>query len=68
MPLAINDMFLHVLSRPATQKEIFDIGSPKMYNFRAGSKTTPSTPTFWTNYYQDVMWALLNSRDFTMLQ
>jgi hypothetical protein len=66
LPMAIQDMYLHALSRPATKQEVNDIMTPIMFNFRAGSKTQPTTSQFWSNYYQDIMWALLNSNEFIL--
>ena len=66
LPLAINDMYMHALGRPATPKEINDFKTPGFYNFRPGSKTGPASPDFWPNYYQDIFWALLNSNEFIL--
>ncbi len=66
LPLAIDDMFLAVLSRPATGKEKTNMLKAEMFSFRPGSKTQPTTPQFWTNYYQDIFWALLNSNEFIL--
>lgn len=67
LPFAINDLFMHALSRPATQTEIKDLTSANYFSFRPGSKTTPNTsPQFWRNYYEDIMWALLNSNEFIL--
>jgi hypothetical protein len=63
---AIQDMFMHVLNRPGTDKEVKDMMRPDMINFRPGSKAQPNTPEFWKAYYQDVMWALLNSNEFIL--
>jgi Protein of unknown function (DUF1549)/Protein of unknown function (DUF1553) len=64
--LAVNDMYLATVNRPPTQKEINDYKSEKFYAFRPGSKTAPSTPEFWRAYYEDIMWALLNSNEFIL--
>jgi hypothetical protein len=66
LPMAVQDMYMHVLSRPATKQEVLDFTSPRMFSFREASKTNPNTPQFWTNYYQDIMWALLNSGEFIL--
>jgi Protein of unknown function (DUF1549)/Protein of unknown function (DUF1553) len=66
LPSAIQEMFMHVLGRPATDKEVKDMMRPDMISFRPGSKTQPTTPEFWKAYYQDVMWALLNSNEFIL--
>ena len=62
---AVNDLYMHALSRPATKKELADFANPKMFGF-PGSKTNPNTPAFWPNYYQDIFWALLNSNEFIL--
>ena len=43
-----------------------------MYAFRKDlTNPSPAPPAsypaqFWTNYYQDIMWALLNSNEFIL--
>jgi len=66
LPFAIQDMYMHALGRPATPKEVTLMMNPATFNFRAGSKSQPTTPQFWSNYYQDIMWALLNSSEFIL--
>jgi hypothetical protein len=66
LPFAVQDMYMHALSRPATNKEVQDFMNPKMFNYRNPLKTPPNTPQFWTNYYQDIFWALLNSNEFIL--
>ncbi len=66
LPLAINDMYMATVNRPPTPKELNSYINPNVFNFRAGSKTQPTTAQFWTNYYQDVLWALLNSNEFIL--
>jgi hypothetical protein len=66
LPMAVNDMYLATISRPPTQKEINDYKSPNFYRFRPESKTVPNTPEFWRAYYEDIMWALLNSNEFIL--
>ncbi len=61
---AVRDLFLATVSRPPTEKELDKFLNPKMFSFRPGSATTPTTQAFWTGYYQDVMWALVNSNEF----
>lgn len=56
LPMAANDMYLHVLGRPISQKELSDLMSPKVYLFSGRSKTAPDTQQFWHNYYQDIFW------------
>jgi len=66
VPLAVQDLYMHALARPATDKEVKDFMNPKMFNYRDPQKTPASTPQFWTNYYQDIFWALLNSNEFIL--
>ena len=64
LPLAINDMYLYALARPATKAEIAEKMRPEVFNL-SRSKTPPTTQ-FWADYYQDVMWSLLNSNEFIL--
>ncbi len=68
LPFAIQDLYMHVLGRPASPKEMADLQHPDRFMFvRKGSPRPESNPTqFWTNYYQDIMWALLNSNEFIL--
>jgi hypothetical protein len=74
LPLAIDDMFMQVLGRPANQKEKFDLTyvdanrkKSSLFHFRKDLPgTVAQNPQFWTNYYQDIMWALLNSNEFIL--
>ncbi|MBI2804740.1 MAG: DUF1549 domain-containing protein [Planctomycetes bacterium] len=68
---AIHDLYMHTLNRPPTDKELLDMVSAKtrMWAFRKNMSPftpIPNTPQFWTNYYQDVMWALLNCNEFIL--
>jgi hypothetical protein len=65
LPLVIQDLYMHALSRPATEKEVKALMTREMVNL-LNSKTQPNTPQFWSNYYQDIMWALLNSNEFIL--
>jgi hypothetical protein len=56
---------MHALSRPATDKEINSLTKNPMMIGLPNSKTQP-TPQFWSNYHQDIMWALLNSNEFIL--
>jgi hypothetical protein len=69
LPYAIQDMYMHVLNRPATEKEVKDFMSETMYLFPRRPGMAPpnlATPAFWISYYEDVMWALLNSNEFIL--
>lgn len=66
LPRAVTMMYLSTISRPPTPKELNDYRSPGYFAFRPGSKTTPTTPQFWQAYYEDIMWALLNSNEFIL--
>lgn len=72
LPYAIDDMFMQVLSRPASPKEkaamiAVDKKNPSLFHFRKHIPgTVPTDPQFWTYYYQDIMWALLNSNEFIL--
>jgi Protein of unknown function (DUF1553) len=66
LPMAVNDMYLATINRPPTKHEIDDYKSQKFFAFRPGTKTTPTTPEFWRAYYEDIMWALLNSNEFIL--
>jgi hypothetical protein len=65
LKLVIQDLYMHALSRPATEKELKDLTHRDMVNLPV-SKTQPNTPQFWSNYHQDIMWALLNSNEFIL--
>ncbi|MBI1829834.1 MAG: DUF1549 domain-containing protein [Planctomycetes bacterium] len=76
LPFVIQDLYMHALGRPATPKEVNDMTrwDPKaggMFNFRFPPGTPAPNPNsmsaqFWSNYYQDIMWALLNSSEFIL--
>jgi hypothetical protein len=66
LKLAVQDLTMHTLGRPATDKEVKDFMNPKMFNYRNPQQNPPTTPQFWTNYYQDIFWALLNSNEFIL--
>ena len=65
-PRVIDDLFYAALARPASPYEKKRLMSPDMFNFSGRSKTTPTTEAFWTNYCQDIFWALLNSNEFIL--
>ena len=65
---AMDILFKAALNRPPTAKEINRILDPKTFNFtpRPGAPAPRDPVTFWTAYYQDVFWALLNSNEFIL--
>ena len=70
----ITDLYLHILSRPPSAKELDDLVSPKTYNFflkKGGGIAVPPNPAtlptqFWIHYYEDIAWALVNSNEFIL--
>ena len=64
---AMDVLFKAALNRPPTAKELAKILDPKVFSFTPRPGLTPRDPvTFWTAYYQDVFWALLNSNEFIL--
>jgi hypothetical protein len=61
---ALGDLFLAALNRPPTTKETNDLLSPKMFQLPLSKSSNQQA--FWTAYYQDVFWALLNSNEFIL--
>jgi len=61
---ALKDLFMAALNRQPTTKELNELLSPKM--FQLPLSKAPSPAIFWTGYYQDVYWALLNSNEFIL--
>jgi len=63
----INYLFLAALNRPATETEIGKILEKKMF-WIPGSEGNLKTPeqirTFWKGYYEDLLWAMVNSGEF----
>ena len=59
-------LFKAALNRPPTSKEINKILDAKTYSFRPGTPGARDPVAFWTGYYQDVFWALLNSSEFIL--
>jgi hypothetical protein len=45
--------------------EVRDLLSQKMFNF-SRNPAAATSPQFWTGYYQDIFWALLNSNEFIL--
>ncbi|MCI0640390.1 MAG: DUF1549 and DUF1553 domain-containing protein [Gemmataceae bacterium] len=62
---AMTHLYLAALNRPPRADEFAKILSPKMYSFRPGSPAQNPT-VFWTAYYQDIFWAVLNSNEFIL--
>ncbi len=66
-PRAITDLYLAALTRPPTARELEDLTSPKMWSLARNLNAPRANPTaFWTGYYQDIFWALLNSNEFIL--
>ncbi len=74
---AMQDLYLAALNRPPTQKEFERMfltkkGSYEMWKFRpeVQQKINLANPkvaqAFWTGFYQDLFWALLNSNEFIL--
>ena len=58
-------LFKAALNRPPNQMEIDTILSPTTFNF-SKMPANRDPVDFWTGYYQDVFWALLNSNEFIL--
>lgn len=64
---AMDDLFKAALNRPPTASEYNRILSPKMFMFRPEvQKMEGNAAAFWTGFYQDMFWALLNSNEFIL--
>lgn len=69
---AMRDLFLAALNRPPTESpkggEYAKILNPAMYRLpRVANPQTPQAmEAFWTGFYQDMFWALLNSNEFIL--
>jgi hypothetical protein len=61
---AMKDLFMAALNRPPTVNEYNKFLSPKIYALPKAS--VPNQQVFWTGYYQDIFWALLNSNEFIL--
>jgi len=61
---AMKDLFLAALNRPPTPAEYAKILSPKTFTMPKAPSRDPAT--FWTGFYQDVFWAILNSNEFIL--
>ena len=63
---AMDLLFKAALGRPPTAKELNRILDARTYSFRPGVPVPRDPVAFWTAYYQDVFWALLNSNEFIL--
>jgi hypothetical protein len=61
---AMADLFLAALNRPPRADEVSRILQPRMYNLP--KTNSRDAAAFWTGFYQDLMWALLNSNEFML--
>jgi len=65
---AMRDLFLAALNRPPTEGpkgEYAKFLTPAMYRLPRVTGT-PNPEAFWTGFYQDMFWALLNSNEFIL--
>jgi hypothetical protein len=62
---AMTDLYLAALNRPPSQAEFAKILNPRMYVLpQSGPQRDPAA--FWTGFYQDLFWAILNSNEFIL--
>lgn len=63
---AINHLYLAALNRPASAEELKMLLSPRVYQLPRvpGPRNPKEAMRFWTGYYQDIFWAILNSNEF----
>lgn len=59
---AMKDLYLAALNRPPSAEEYTRILNPKVYSLPLSRAR--DAQTFWTGFYQDLFWALLNSSEF----
>ena len=59
-------LYLTTLSRPPTTKELNYIAHNPNTRMLQKLGYFPNTPAGWEAYYQDIMWALLNSNEFIL--
>ena len=65
--VAMRDLFMAALNRPPTQKEFERILNSKMWALNPARPSAIANPqAFWTGFYQDIFWALLNSNEFIL--
>jgi len=71
-PVAMNDIFMAALNRPPTESERTKILNPKVFLFKADIQKTIKMDTkeqqaaYWAGFYQDMMWAVLNTNEFIL--
>ena len=66
---AIKKLYLAALNRPPTGKELTKIlndAELRTLRDRQGKVIPQAAAAFWTYYYQDVFWSLLNSNEFIL--
>jgi hypothetical protein len=62
---AMTDLYLAALNRPPSAAEFARILNPRMYLLpKSGPPRDPAA--FWTGFYQDLFWAILNSNEFIL--
>ncbi len=59
---AMKDLFLATLNRPPSEEEYAKILNARMVSLPR--VRTQNNAAFWTGFYQDMFWALLNSNEF----
>jgi Protein of unknown function (DUF1549)/Protein of unknown function (DUF1553) len=70
--LAMRDIYLAAYNRLPTEAEYSKILNPKIILFRPDfqktvpMKTEQQQMVFWTGFYQDMMWAVLNTSEFIL--
>lgn len=63
---ALDRLYLAALNRPATDKEAAKILNDATFRALPRVPGAAAQPAFWTAYYQDIFWALLNSNEFIL--
>jgi hypothetical protein len=61
---AMTDLYLAALNRPPTAKEFTRILNPNMVALP--KVQVKDQAAFWTGFYQDLFWAILNSNEFIL--
>jgi hypothetical protein len=63
---AVTELYLTALNRPPSRAELNKILNFKMITLPrvALPKTPQQVAAFWTGYYQDLYWAIINSNEF----